>query len=258
MTPLQAAPVKVTAAGKGWLAVDKPAGLAVHNDPGHDLRSLLTRFFETDLRAAAQLVFDPGFGLHPVHRLDRDTSGLILLACRRDVFGALSLQFSRGDIHKEYLALVHGRVEPPCEGRWAEWNFDLTKTAGGRSNIQGSGQRLPCLTRYRVVRRGQRYSLLRCHLVTGRKHQIRRHAALDGHPVLGDRRYGPARACRYLARQHHFTRLGLHASLIKFQPPESDTISVLEASCLPEAIETLIAMDCKKTSPANRIGNDEP
>ncbi|MEJ2040304.1 MAG: RNA pseudouridine synthase, partial [Desulfosarcinaceae bacterium] len=219
MNEAEASPLHIAAHGKGWLVVEKPAGLSVHNDPDRDLISLMARF--------------PGFGLHAVHRLDRDTSGLILLACRRDVFHALNHQFTQGKVDKEYLALVHGRLEQPPDRQWANWDFSLAKTSGGRTNIPGNGKRLPCLTRYRVEGSTNRYTLLRCRLVTGRKHQIRRHAALAGHPVLGDRRYGSSRACRYLARHHHFTRLALHAALLRFQPPEAAAYSVLQSSRLP-------------------------
>jgi len=243
MTLFQAPPVEIIGSGPGWLVTDKPAGLSVHNDPGRDLCSLLNAFIKGDPQAAAALDCEPGFGVNAVHRLDRGTSGLIVLACRRDAFEVLACQFSQGLVQKEYLALVHGRIDPPPTNPWGVWDRPLAKTSGGRADIQGSDRRLESRTRYSVERQSRRYTLLRCCPLTGRRHQIRRHAALAGHAVLGDRRYGSARACRYLQQHQGFSRLALHAARLRLQPLQAETPMDFQSPRLPQAIEALLAAD---------------
>jgi RluA family pseudouridine synthase len=233
-------PALIVGCGIGWLVVEKPAGISVHNEPGRDLCSLLSARLRAQPENLPDLGFDPNFGVHAVHRLDRETSGLLLLACRRDIFDALSREFSQGRVEKEYLALVHGSLAAETQGRW-EW--PLSATAAGRHDPQGRGRRAPSVTHYRSLGSGRRYTLLECRPATGRQHQIRRHAALAGHAVLGDRRYGSPRACRYLAEHHGFTRLALHAAALTVRVPETETPRRFEARGLPEAIRALLEHD---------------
>mgnify|MGYP001822044794 CR=1 FL=1 len=180
------------------MLVEKPSGITIHNDPGRDLSSQLAGYLQT----YDMMGLDPQFGLHAVHRLDRETSGLVLLAGRHDVFEFLSEQFAEGLVQKKYLAVVHGTVPITPGDQWQQWTQPLARKAGGRSHIQGKGKRVACTTRFRALRHSRHYTLLICILVTGRMHQIRRHAALAGHPILGDLRYGSKRACRYLAEKY--------------------------------------------------------
>ncbi len=234
-------PPPLIAAGDGWLIVDKPAGLSVHNQPGRDACSLAAEHLGSAVPGGAP---EMGFGLHAVHRLDRETSGLLLLAFRRQVFDSLSREFASGRVEKEYLALVHGRISPGREGAW-EWL--LSGSAAGRRDPQGREPRAPSVTWFRSIRSGRRYSLLSCLPRTGRTHQIRRHAALAGHPILGDRRYGSARACRYLAEHHAFTRLALHAAALAITLPGCASPQRFESPGLPEAIRVLLDEDLVNT-----------
>ena len=131
-------PVAVLGHGSGWLVAEKPAGMSVHNDPNHDLCAVLSACLQADKRLAGTLSCDPAYGLHAVHRLDRETSGVILLACRRDVFLHFSRQFSEGQVLKRYLALVHGPV-PQTQARGL-WQWPLSPRAAGRRNIRGQGK----------------------------------------------------------------------------------------------------------------------
>lgn len=239
---IEKAPFPVVDRGKGWLVVDKPAGFSVHNDPGNDVCSRLARFLEGPF--ADNVAHDPAYGLHPVHRLDRETSGILLLACRREVFDFFADQIARRKARKEYLALVHGKVGTADLDKWAEWQWPLTKGAAGRRSPQGSGPRVPCLTRFWVIQTTLRYSLLRCRLLTGRRHQIRRHAALSGHPVLGDRRYGPKRAGAYLQQRFGFTRFGLHSALLEIRTPDGKEMRCFESESLPEDVRRVLEADC--------------
>ena len=234
-------PVPIIAHGTGWLLADKPSGLSVHNDPGKDLCSRLMDYLTGDCAYLCKVHLDPEFGLHPVHRLDKETSGVILLACHRDVFASLSEAFALNQVAKHYLALVHGTEFKTGDN--GLWTWPLTPKAAGRRNIQGKGRRVECTTAFRVIRRSRRYTLLSCRLPTGRTHQIRRHAALAGHPLLGDRRYGSQRACRYLENTFCFKRLALHASRISLIPPGADGIRHFESSRMPRQMERVFEAD---------------
>ena len=112
----------------------------------------------------------------PVHRLDKDTSGIILMGKGRENRASLSRMFSEGQVHKEYMALVHGRIR---------------KKGVIRRPLQDGrrGKPLPAITRYRLIEWLGPYSLIQVTLETGRKHQIRRHLQGIGHGVVGDKRY---------------------------------------------------------------------
>jgi RluA family pseudouridine synthase len=237
------APFRLIGWGPGWLMVDKPAGISVHNDPGHDLSSRLQAYVLNSADLARAIGLSPEYGLHPVHRLDRDTSGLLLLACHRRTLEHFAEQMSDRKIRKEYLALVHGKVGINSSRTWGLWEWPLTKRAAGHRHPQGSGKRLTCQTRFVVRQTSPHYSLLQCRLITGRRHQIRRHAALAGNPVVGDRRYGSKRACRYLEQNFDFTRLGLHSALLEFSLPTDGTVQCFKSETLPPAIQHLLDAD---------------
>ena len=136
----------------------------------------------------------------------------MLLAVNREMFAFFSGQFESRTVVKEYLAILHGHLEnPDDDGLWGTWNWPLAKSAGGRKNPAGSAKRLPCETQYRVLGHSRHYSMVQLSINTGRTHQIRRHAKLSGHSVVGDQRYGSVRALNYLKKNTNFRRLALHA-----------------------------------------------
>ena len=189
--------IDILAQGRGWIGVDKPAGLSVHNDPGQDLISLLRAHL--------------GEKIYPVHRLDRATSGVLLLAHDPKTLARLCAAFKENQVKKHYLALVHGQFETD-QGRW---DMPLAPGAGGRSQPAGRGKKQRAVTHYKVRAQSPHYALLDIELETGRTHQIRRHAKLSGHPVTGDARYGSQRAIRFLNEQKNFYRMGLHSSRLE-------------------------------------------
>lgn len=218
------------AIGEGWMVVEKPAGISIHNEPGRDLITLM----------APHVVADGGFGIHAVHRLDRETSGIILLAYRRAVFEALSREFAAGRVIKEYWAVAHGHLPLEEEGCW---DWPLNPNEGGRSDPQGRGDRVACITHFSAIRHSPHYSMLRCRPATGRRHQIRRHAALAGHPVVGDRRYGSLRACRFLESKLGFSRLGLHSAALTIRMPGQNEPRHFASAKLPKELEELLSRD---------------
>jgi 23S rRNA pseudouridine1911/1915/1917 synthase len=211
------------------IVLEKPAGLTVHPAPGHPSGTLVNALLAAcpDLRGIAGTL-RPGI----VHRLDKDTSGLMVVAKNDRAQRALQRQLQDREVHKIYLALVHGvpkpregLVEAPI-GRHPKNRKKMAVIAGGRE----------ATTKYRVREElaDRRYSLVEVEPVTGRTHQIRVHMAALGHPVLGDATYG--RRADLIARQ------ALHAAKLGFAMPLGGRIVEFE-SPLPadmrEALERL-------------------
>ena len=217
--------IQILKKGTGWLALDKPGGMSVHNHPGNDLVSIVSKQIQSDPALSQYLGFKNASGVHPVHRLDKETGGVILLATDPDILAFLSGQFRQNRVAKDYIALVHGRVDScqtdpgPTDRGHGTWNVPLAKSAGGRNHPAGSGKKLACETRYRCLEASEHYSLLAIDLVTGRKHQIRRHAKLAGHPIVGDSRYGSKRALAFLKTKRDFHGLALQCRSIRLVLP---------------------------------------
>ena len=235
--------LQVIASGKNWIAVDKPAGMSVHNDPGKDLRAHLIARLQAEPDLAAVTGLTAASRLNAVHRLDRETSGVLLLAGDRSVLNHFAAQFEARTVDKRYVALLHGHLPANTDpDDWLSWKWSLTKSPGGRKNPRGKGPRKPCTTLVRAIDHSDHYTLVECKLLTGRKHQIRRHAKLAGHPVVGDRRYGSQRALDFLWKTHHFKRLGLHAARLEIVLPGNRPLKLC-SQVLPVSIQRLFVGD---------------
>jgi RluA family pseudouridine synthase len=242
--------IPVLAMGKGWLVVDKPSGLTVHNAAGRDLCSLALSQIQKDANLNKQIIMDRDFGVHPVHRLDKETSGVMLLAVNRERFRFFSDLFESRQVKKQYVAILHGRLEKPEENDlWGTWGWPLSETAGGRQNPEGPGNRKDSLTRYRVLGHSAHYTMVAIELLTGRTHQIRRHAKLSGHPVVGDTRYGSTRAINYLKRNFAFDRLALHARSLTLQLTGGKAPETIETPAIPRQMLDLFQNDPAALSP---------
>lgn len=194
------------------LVINKERGMVVHPAPGHTGGTLVNALLNhcDDLSGIGGVV-RPGI----VHRLDKDTSGLLVVAKNDAAHSSLSAQLKERTLHREYLALVCGRVKPARGkivapiGRHPNHRKKMAVVSGGRVAV----------TRYRVIRNYGNYSLLRLKLETGRTHQIRVHMANLGFPVVGDPIYGPGSygdlPDRYLQPQ------ALHAQKISFVHPRT-------------------------------------
>ena len=188
---------------KRLLVLNKPGGIAVHGGSGisHGVVELL-RHARPDLRE---------LGL--VHRLDKETSGCLVLAKRRSALRELHARFRDGQVEKNYLALANGdwqfgeqRIEAPLKVR---------NRRGGERHVVVSADGKPAVTRVHLSRTYGVASLLQCSPETGRTHQIRVHLEHAGHPILGDERYGD-RAANEAAKRAGLKRLFLHAQSIAF------------------------------------------
>ncbi len=187
------------------LVLDKPAGLAVHGGSGVSLGAIeLLRLIRPDCRA---------LGL--VHRLDRETSGCLLIAKRESVLRQLQAQFREGTTTKRYLALLHGRLGR--SGRTVDAALLTSERRGGERHVRVDPAGKPSVTRFDIEERFGELTLSRVTLLTGRTHQIRVHAAHIGAPVAGDARYGLIPEPLDTAVGLH--RLFLHAATLGFDAP---------------------------------------
>ena len=188
---------------KRLLVIDKPAGVAVHGGSGIDFGVIeLLRHARPDLKELAL-----------VHRIDRETSGCLVMAKRRSALRELHQRFREGQVEKSYLALVVG------DWQYGEQVIDVpllvTNRKGGERHVVVSAKGKEACTRVALSRTYGVYSLLQCAPETGRTHQIRVHLQHAGHPILGDDRYGDEEA-NGQARQLGLRRLFLHAQSIAF------------------------------------------
>ena len=220
------------------VVVNKPAGLVVHpaaGMPSGTLANALAYHF--------QQLPDSGTGVRPglVHRLDRDTSGLLVVAKTDAALENLSDQFRDRTVFKSYVALVHGRMASNSGKIDQPLGRDLSNRT--RMAVVRSGRN--ALTLYRVRRGYDRFTLLDVELKTGRTHQIRVHLAWLKHPVVGDETYGGGRDntiqdARLRARVRNLDRQFLHAEKLAFKHPKTGEFVKFECT-LPAELAGLLA-----------------
>ena len=190
------------------LVVNKPAGLVVHPGSGNWKGTMLNAL----LHHSPQLASIPRAGI--VHRLDKDTSGLLVVAKSLRAQTELVRQIQARTVRREYLALVHGVVKTG-----GEVDAPVGRDPRRRTRMAVVGKGKAALTRYKVARRYTRATLLECSLGTGRTHQIRVHMQSLGHPLVGDPVYGGGRRSGPMAAG--FRRQALHAVRLEFSHPGS-------------------------------------
>jgi 23S rRNA pseudouridine1911/1915/1917 synthase len=212
-------PLKIVYEDVDLIVVDKPAGLPVHPAPGHPSHTLVNAI----LSYLPTLAKDAG-SLRPgiVHRLDKDTSGLLIVAKNRLAQANLSQQFKNRVVKKTYITLVQGKITP--EKGIIEAAIGRDPSHRQRMAIVTKGRE--ARTQYRVIRYIGNYSLLEIKPETGRTHQIRIHLAAIGFPVAGDATYG--------LKSPRFPRQFLHASKIGFRLPSTDAFVEFESPLPPD------------------------
>ncbi len=208
--------------------LNKPAGLVVHPAHGHEAGTLYNGLRARYPELATWPPEDGWPGL--VHRLDRDTSGVLVVARTPAVRDALRAQFKAAQVRKVYLALVNGR--PKLDRALIEAPIGRDPRERKRMAVVPEGGK-PAVTEYEVLEQLGDYALLEVRPKTGRTHQIRVHLSAIGHPVAGDRVYGPQR--RGLA----LGRLFLHAARLTFRHPVSDE-DVTFSAPLPPELQTVL------------------
>lgn len=230
-------PIEIVYEDQDVLVVNKPRGMVVHPGAGHYRGTLVNALLYhcTDL-SGINGVLRPGI----VHRLDKETSGLLMVAKNDAAHLSLATQLKERRILREYLALVYGQLKEDAGtiiapiGRHPRDRQKMAVTPTGREAI----------THYKVVERFTRYTLLKLRLATGRTHQIRVHLTHIGHPVVGDLKYGPARL--HLGLNGQF----LHAGVIGFAHPTTGEFLRFEAPLPPELTAVLTRLREAEVSPA--------
>ena len=223
LPPLQAAPedapIEILYQDEAVIAINKPEGLVVHAGAGNPDGTLVNRLVH-HFGTLSQVGGESRPGI--VHRIDKETSGVLLVARTDAAHRALAAQFEGRTVEKTYIALVQGRVAAES-GRIAK---PITRDPVKRIKMTarlGTGRE--ALTEYRVRQRFDKWTLLEVRIGTGRTHQIRVHLASLGHPVAGDRLYGAQAA----------ERMFLHAWKISFDSPATGERVTVEAP-LPEVL----------------------
>ncbi len=201
-----------------FLVLNKPAGLAVHGGSGlrhgliQSLRQLRPEWAQAEL----------------AHRLDRDTSGCILIAKNSKFLKYIQQKFKENSIDKQYLSLVHGR--------WPEEVAEVTapllknELSGGERIVRVTREGKPATTRYRILQRFKEATLLEVHPVSGRTHQIRVHCQYTGHAIVGDTKYAVPKGT---ARISGAKFLCLHAASLSFDPGQGEEPVTVSAPTPP-------------------------
>ncbi|CAN5776150.1 RluA family pseudouridine synthase [soil metagenome] len=226
----EAIPLHVVYEDPDLLIVDKPAGLVTHPAPGHPTGTLVNALLAREAGALGSLAGKQRPGI--VHRLDRDTSGLLLVARNDAAQAYLQAALKSRRVKKSYLALVHGSVAAQVGRIEAPIGRDPRKRT--RMAVVPDGR--PSLTGYRVRERFAAWTFLELDLITGRTHQIRVHLASIGHPVAGDPLYGTGLSRR---GPEALERLFLHAWKLELAAPDGKRMIRAEAA-LPEGLERVL------------------
>jgi len=221
------------------IIVNKPAGMVVHPGSGHEQDTLVNALL-------AHCPDLPGIGdtKRPgiVHRLDKDTSGLLAVAKHDEALRHLQAQFKNRTVGKKYLALVDGQIQPSAAlidapvGRDPRQRKKMAVIALGSSARAREAQ-----THYEALTYYDEHALVECSLHTGRTHQIRVHLAYAGYPIVGDTVYGRRKASLPLSR--HF----LHAAVLQIRRPSDDEEITVRAELPPELQQSLDLLDSQKT-----------
>lgn len=216
------------------LVVNKPAGLVVHPAAGHRDGTLVNAL----LHRAPELAQLPRAGV--VHRLDKDTTGLMVVARTPEAQTALVRQLQARSVHREYRALVQGQI---ISGSTIDEPIGRHPVDRKRQAVTGGGK--PAVTHYRVGERFPAHTLLNVRLETGRTHQIRVHMAHIRHPIVGDLTYGgrprPVKGMGEAAKAAiaAFKRQALHAAHLEFEHPQTGELHAFDAP-LPADFEALL------------------
>ncbi len=215
------------------IVVNKAPGMVIYPAAGHKSGTLMNALIARCGRLAST-----GAPLRPgvVHRLDKDTSGLIVVAKDDAAYMNLNRQFRAREVEKHYMALIYGTLKKEI----GEISAAIGRSASDRKRMSTKTRDgKEAITRFEVIKRLKPATLTRVRIITGRTHQIRVHFTSIGHPVLGDRTYGRKTTLKTGQKTISFSRQMLHACHLKFNHPVTGEILDLAAP-MPEDMEKAI------------------
>jgi 23S rRNA pseudouridine1911/1915/1917 synthase len=212
-----------------FIAVNKPAGLLMHEAKAKKKENTLTEWVKKHYPETQKVGDDPHIRPGIIHRLDKETSGVIIIARTQNFFEYFKKLLQNHEVEKEYIALVHGAIKGP---QTIDTPIGLKSGTTKRSTRGKRKMIKEARTEIEPVKKSDSYTLIRAYPKTGRTHQIRVHLASIGHPIVGDKLYGGKRETHGLAR--HF----LHAQSIEFSLQSGKRIRI-EAE-LPSELKNLI------------------
>lgn len=215
------------------VVVDKPAGMVVYPAAGHRSGTLMNALsYYSEKLATVGMPLRPGV----VHRLDKETSGVMIIAVDDAAYYDLVEQFRHRTITRSYAALVYGTMK----GEKGEIIFKIGRSESDRKKMSTRVRRgKEAVTRWKVLQKYHGATMVEVKLSTGRTHQIRVHFAAEGHPVLGDRTYGRVKEIRVQRRRIHFPRQMLHAAVLGFTHPSTGKYMEF-SSPLPADMQTAV------------------
>lgn len=230
-------PLVVAFEDEHLIVIDKPAGLVVHPACGNLDGTLVNALLHHCRGSLSGIggVERPGI----VHRIDKDTSGLMIAAKTDRAHTGLAAQFAAHTIERRYRAIVAG-LPHPAEGR-IEARLGRSSSNRKKMAVVGEGQGKHAITHYRLLDPLRDAALVECRLETGRTHQVRVHMASIGHPLLGDPTYGASgRNLRDIARELGFERQALHAARLGFIHPVTSQALAFESN-IPADMQQLFS-----------------
>jgi tRNA pseudouridine65 synthase len=228
-SPLRVLEPQIIYQGQGFAVISKPSGLVAHRGPyfrrGPTLHDWAKKTFRTNQ-------------IDLVHRIDSGTSGIIVIGLDKDVTGKIATQFKAGTVQKTYQAIVRGWVEGAGSIDWPLLRKDKAGYHNAETRYQALAQvEIPApVGRYQTAR----YSLVEFYPLTGRTHQIRKHACHIKHPIAGDVNYGDGAHNRFFRDTVKVHRLLLHAAAIQFLNPETNQPFLIRDPW-PESVRTALS-----------------
>lgn len=231
-------PLVIAFEDKHLIVVDKPAGMVVHPAVGNITGTLVNALLHHCRGNLSGIngVARPGI----VHRIDKDTSGLLVIAKSDAAHEGLAAQFAAHTVHRRYIAVTAGVPSPPegtINARVGRSDSDRKKMTVLPNN---SSRGKTAITHYKVTERLADAAVIECRLETGRTHQVRVHCASIGHPLLGDPAYGKTpKSLRPLLERLGFERQALHAAELGFQHPVTGEMVQLRSDLPPDMAELI-------------------
>jgi len=221
---------------KNIIVVNKPAGIAVHPDQTHKSGTLIQEILKThpEIKNVGD---EPKIRPGVVHRLDKDTSGVMIIAKNQQTFEYLKNQFQNHKIKKTYIALVVGELNPPAGGKNGVIDLPIGRSRKSPlqrfASLKARGTLREAITEYKILEKLKDYTFLEAAPLTGRTHQIRVHFKALGHPVVCDKLYAKNPKCPFGLLRHF-----LHANAIELILPDGSR-SRFEAD-LPDDLEKVL------------------